>query len=118
MSPVIGGNLFSLAFGRNLDAHEAKPSTAFRFRDGLPNDTDRLHQCLEGRQCYVDSVKMTAAACVLALGLSVFAGWRDMQRKKAIASYTLMTRGNGSAGSSRRADGRDAVIWEAEGEQS
>ena len=74
---MIGGNVFSLMFGRNLDAHaaphasEALASAALAAassfiggsnatlsaRGGLPADDGA--QCFEGRACYVDSVYMT-----------------------------------------------------------
>ncbi|KAF8839373.1 MFS general substrate transporter [Paxillus ammoniavirescens] len=67
LAPLIGGNLFSLMFGRNLDAHAQPPSE---------------HQCFDGRECYVDSLKVTMVACVVSLGLSVWAGIRDGQKGK------------------------------------
>ncbi|KAI0078268.1 MFS general substrate transporter [Panus rudis PR-1116 ss-1] len=82
LSPMIGGNIFSIAFGANLDAHATPPaspehtsltSSLIQSRAGLPSD----HQCLDGRVCYVDSLKLTIGACCLALILSVYAGWRD-----------------------------------------
>ncbi|OSX60721.1 hypothetical protein POSPLADRAFT_1148283 [Postia placenta MAD-698-R-SB12] len=68
LSPMIGSNIFSIAFGRNLDAH-APPSSP----------------CLEGRTCYADSLKLTIAACCVALGLAVYSGWRDRRRQMRIA---------------------------------
>ncbi|KIK95475.1 hypothetical protein PAXRUDRAFT_378249 [Paxillus rubicundulus Ve08.2h10] len=65
LAPLIGGNLFSLMFGRNIDAHAELPSE---------------HQCFDGRECYVDSLKVTMVACVISLGLSVWAGMRDRQK--------------------------------------
>ncbi|KIJ21223.1 hypothetical protein PAXINDRAFT_107124 [Paxillus involutus ATCC 200175] len=67
LAPFIGGNFFSLMFGRNLDAHAQLPSE---------------HQCFDGRECYVDSLKVTMVACVVSLGLSVWAGIRDRQKGK------------------------------------
>ncbi|KAI0301892.1 major facilitator superfamily domain-containing protein [Multifurca ochricompacta] len=72
--PVVGGNLFSLAFGHNLDAHELpalQPASA--------------HQCMAGRECYVRSLYLNLGACMVALGLSVWAGrrdWSDWQRRQ------------------------------------
>jgi len=122
MSPMFAGNLFSVAFGRNLDAHERDSSSApshHRFSSpaawAAANDTVAsvarapslgaltrvsLEQiraqtqgavalaapgCSEGRLCYVDTLYITAAACALALGLSVWAGWRD-KRKLSVAA--------------------------------
>lgn len=76
LSPLIGGDVFSIAFGRNLDAHA--PSEP---QDAL-NLADASHQCLLGRECYAGSLMMTIAACSTALCLSVYAGWRDWRRVK------------------------------------
>lgn len=91
LAPLIGGNVFSLAFGRNLDAHASLPnndntslvSRAVRSflslppRGGVPSE----HLCLAGKKCYDASVKMSSAATALALALSVWAVVRD--RRKA-----------------------------------
>lgn len=91
LAPMIGGNIFALAFGQNLDAH-APPSLpqsppnvtapALAPRGGLPSD----RTCFEGRACYVDTLKITTASCSVALGLAVFAAWwdyRSMKRREA-----------------------------------
>ncbi|EJD32332.1 hypothetical protein AURDEDRAFT_132169 [Auricularia subglabra TFB-10046 SS5] len=118
LSPLLGGNIFSLAFGRNLDAHAPHPDAATesvlaspasaallspplanvtRLLEGIPIEhagnkakrwllaraggvsakPDASHQCMQGNACYVASLHMTTAACVLALGLSVWAALRD-----------------------------------------
>jgi len=85
MSPVIAGNLFSLAFGRNLDAHAptlTEDRRGLDRRGGLPS-TDARHQCLEGRLCYADSAKLTIVACLVAFSLSLLAALRVRRRKKA-----------------------------------
>jgi hypothetical protein len=82
MSPMAGGNLFSLAFGLNLDAH-APADTAnstIVHRQVAPSSS---LQCLEGRECYISSVYITLGACFIALILSIWAGWRDRQRMLA-----------------------------------
>lgn len=90
---MIGGNIFAIAFGQNLDAHAPldpspstsllpSPSPSLIRRGGLPSD----RTCFEGRACYIDTLKITMAACCLALGLAVFAAWRDwrsLKRKEA-----------------------------------
>lgn len=103
LAPVIGGNLFSLAFGRNLDAHDVSDSTesssdvlalsstleastaaatdAVR-RAGLP---EQAHQCYEGKECYVSSLYLTLGATIIALGLACWAAWRDRKDRRAIA---------------------------------
>ncbi|EJD00756.1 MFS general substrate transporter [Fomitiporia mediterranea MF3/22] len=82
LSPLVGGNLFSLAFGRNLDAHnpptepgDSSPST-FAARAGLPAG----EQCFAGRDCYVASLYLTITACTVATGLSFYAAWKDRRR--------------------------------------
>jgi len=84
-APLIGGNLFSLMFGRNLDAHAPTPDTHSMLstrilRSLLPRDLPSEHQCFDGRECYVGSLKVTLVACVISLGLSVWAGSRDRQK--------------------------------------
>lgn len=99
LAPMLGGNVFSLMFGRNLDAHApaepagnttaavltavAKATTAVlaaRADSGAPSDSS--HQCLQGRECYAGSLMFTTAACTLALVLSVYAGWRDWRDER------------------------------------
>lgn len=79
---MIAGNLFSLAFGSNLDAHSRPPEDVVPplwRRGGLPiSDDDR--QCLEGRLCYSESITLTIAACMVAFVLSVIAGYRDHRK--------------------------------------
>ncbi|KAG6330721.1 hypothetical protein ID866_8366, partial [Astraeus odoratus] len=79
MSPLVGGNLFSIMFGRDLDAHASGPdpdtssgiilravvAAAKLARRGLPSE----HQCLIGRECYISSVRVTLLACMVALVL-------------------------------------------------
>ncbi|KAI0771714.1 MFS general substrate transporter [Trametes elegans] len=125
LSPMLGGNIFSLAFGRNLDAHgtddDASPAAAaiatgssalatiastltsavasatasssspsstneasptltsgVHARAGVPS----AHHCIVGRECYTDSLRLTTAACVVALALGVYATWRDIRRQR------------------------------------
>lgn len=95
ISPMIGGNIFSFAFGRNLDAHAPSNDTLL---PTLPvpseNSTtaaipeDRAHQCLSGRSCYADSLYITMVACAVALGLAVYAGWKDYRNMKAVRRRT------------------------------
>ncbi|KAJ7125293.1 major facilitator superfamily domain-containing protein [Mycena epipterygia] len=84
LSPLAGGNLFSIAFGRNLDAHEPGESTA----------ANVAHQCLEGRSCYVATLGLTAIACFVAILLSALAAWRERSKLKAASA------------------GRSRVVWE------
>lgn len=74
LAPLLGGNLLSLAFGRNLDSHIPAPS-----------DSQSTAQCLIGVECYVASLHLTVGACIVALVLAVWAGLRD-RRKLVIVS--------------------------------
>lgn len=89
LAPMIGSNILSLAFGRNLDAHApeaeiranrtmALAATSLASRADLPSS----HQCLDGRACYVDTIRLTIAACLVGLALSIYAGWRDRRRQR------------------------------------
>jgi MFS family permease len=77
ISPLIGGNIFSVAFGKNLDAHET-PETPQML--ALLGEENLRRQCREGRACYVDTLYLTIAGCALSVLLSVWAGWRDHKR--------------------------------------
>jgi len=72
ISPLIAGNIFSVAFGKNLDAHESPHHLLW--------NNGGKGQCLEGRTCYVDTLYLTIAGCVMSVLLSVWAGWRDHKR--------------------------------------
>ncbi|KAE9405843.1 MFS general substrate transporter [Gymnopus androsaceus JB14] len=76
ISPLIGGNIFSLAFGKNLDAHSpVTPQMLF-----LVEKEKSRRQCREGRVCYVDALYLTIVGCALSVLLSIWAGWRDHKR--------------------------------------
>ena len=101
---MIGGNVFSIMFGRNLDAHApsepATNATLSSFSNSALNSTldstlpsllaraeaipssDSSHQCLQGRECYAGSLMLTIAACTCALALSVYAAWRDWRSER------------------------------------
>jgi hypothetical protein len=74
MSLLAGGNLFSLAFGRNLDAHSTKhsPTTTTSESESV--------QCLQGLNCYVHGIYLTVGATFLSILLCVWAGYREKQR--------------------------------------
>jgi hypothetical protein len=91
LSPLLGGNIFSIAFGRNLDAHTPMHSN-ITVSDPLPPSA----QCLEGQQCYVSSLHITVLACVLALIVSIWVGYRD---RRKMTSKDMMRAG-------------EEVIWE------
>jgi hypothetical protein len=110
LSPLIGGNIFSIAFGRNLDEHVSKPDDGagvvgaaldglqrLATRAGLPSE----HLCLAGPECYEASIKMTACATAIAFGLSIWAVVRDRRKAQEVA---------------REHGGAESVIWEEDAE--
>jgi hypothetical protein len=76
MSLLAGGNLFSLAFGRNLDAHSEHSQIS------SPNDSESEQpvQCLQGLDCYVHGIYLTVGATFLSILLCVWAGYREKQK--------------------------------------
>ncbi|KAJ8521826.1 hypothetical protein ONZ45_g1531 [Pleurotus djamor] len=83
-SPLLGGNLFGIVFGRNLDAHEPPA------RRGLPAETSG-RMCLEGKACYVDALYLTMSACALCVGLSIYAAWRDQKKLAKLETQASIT---------------------------
>ncbi|KAL4067164.1 major facilitator superfamily domain-containing protein [Scleroderma yunnanense] len=92
MAPLVGGNLFSIMFGRNLDAHtpSADPDMSPGAGHGLTvlrwlisRDVPTERQCLAGRECYISSLQVTLMVCIVALALSTWAGIRDRRRNEA-----------------------------------
>lgn len=91
LAPLVGGNVFSIIFGRNLDAHTPREntnttigvtramSTAGR---AIHRDVLAERRCFTGRDCYVSSLKVTLVACMVALALSTLAARRDKYRQK------------------------------------
>ena len=79
LSPMVGGNLFSMAFGRNLDKHSSGESD---LPPTTSPDTTIHAQCMDGVECYIWSLKLTTWACVLAFGLAVWAGYKDWKQSK------------------------------------
>ena len=79
MSLLAGGNLFSLAFGRNLDAHSEHSQ--------IPSSNSKPVECLQGLDCYVHGIYLTIAATFLSILLCVWAGYREKQ-KNSISSHT------------------------------
>jgi len=98
LSPLVGGNLFSIAFGRNLDAHEPGESTAATATAAAAAAATATataarsvaHQCLEGRSCYVSTLGLTGTACFAAILLSALAAWRE--RRKLLAASAARPR--------------------------
>lgn len=105
LAPLFGGNIFSILFGRNLDAHTpSSPDVTTH-----PNlSTSRLaepltRQCLVGRACYTTTLAVTTFACVVALGLSLVAAWRDRWKANVTRKYESLPQ-------------EPAVLWENENE--
>ncbi|KAH7927046.1 MFS general substrate transporter [Leucogyrophana mollusca] len=101
LSPLVGGNLFSLMFGRNLDAHAPSDDTHSLLQ---ARELPSTHQCFDGRECYVTSLNITIAACTFALALSAYAGWRDQQKGREALTAAVKNRTN-------------EVVWEEEDEE-
>ncbi|KAJ7600744.1 major facilitator superfamily domain-containing protein [Mycena floridula] len=101
LAPMVGGNIFSIAFGRNLDAHETMPSSGVTTRSlgNLLAREETARQCLLGRECYVDTLQLTIVGCIIAFFLSIFASWRDRRKLAAAAAE-------------RRAARRSQVLWD------
>ncbi|WVQ75306.1 hypothetical protein IAR50_004922 [Cryptococcus sp. DSM 104548] len=99
VAPILGSNAFNLVFGRVYDAHtvgkigyppgEEPPVSgselegrgvvdfaSFVKRAGAAIPDDASHDCLVGKECYASAFQLSSLACVLALGLSLYAGWR------------------------------------------
>ena len=137
---MLGGNVFSIAFGRNLDAHSDDGPAANRTAPSLPSlsslssslsstltsttSTPGLgarggipdpHHCVVGRECYADSLKMTIAACCLALALGVYAGWKDYRRQKRSQwGGARGVGGWGGGGGEESGPGPVVVVWDSE----
>ena len=87
MSPMVSGNLFSIIFGRNFDAHEGVQTDVIPSRSAsleLTRDsgstTSADLRCIQGLECYVDTIYLTIGVTLLSILLSGWAGWRDKQR--------------------------------------
>lgn len=93
MSPMAAGNLFSLVFGHNLDAHDGSRADA---RGAGTHMAASPPQCLDGLECYVDTIYLTVGATFLSMLLSVWAGYRDRQ-KIALARHRKRLRRGGLA---------------------
>ncbi|KAI5985529.1 major facilitator superfamily domain-containing protein [Pisolithus albus] len=88
LAPLIGGNIFSIMFGRNLDAHtprEEEENTSHNVSRFVGGEiSSEQHRCLMGRECYVSSLRVTLVACMVALALSTWAATRDERRREAV----------------------------------
>ena len=84
LSPIVAGNLFSIVFGRNLDAHDGSHTSNAPLADGYS-----APQCLQGLNCYVDTIYLTMLATFLCVLLSIWAGYRD--RVKIATSRKILS---------------------------
>ncbi|KAI5985531.1 major facilitator superfamily domain-containing protein [Pisolithus albus] len=92
LPPLIGGNVFSIIFGKNIDAHTPRgdtntPQGVARAANTVDRGVLRAvlseRRCFTGRECYVSSLQVTLIACTVALVLSTWAARRDDHRQKA-----------------------------------
>ncbi|KIO06756.1 hypothetical protein M404DRAFT_440131 [Pisolithus tinctorius Marx 270] len=84
LAPLVGGNIFSIMFGRNLDAHTPREgNTTHNVTRVIGEAISSERQCMAGRECYVSSLRVTLVACMVALGLSTWAAARDERRQRA-----------------------------------
>jgi hypothetical protein len=90
MAPLLGGNLFSILFGRNLDAHVTGADSRLMDLSIPPRSPRPERQCLQGRVCYASTLVVTTFACCLALVLSLIAAWRDRQRSRIAEEYVSL----------------------------
>ena len=102
VAPLLGGNLFSILFGKNLDAHVPTstnstltsssgvplPMVDLRTRAPIPHSA---RQCLEGRVCYAGTLSVTTFACMVAFVLSLIAAWRDRRKAQPENKYESVT---------------------------
>lgn len=100
LSSMLGGNVFSVAFGRNLDVHSTSTlNSTSRSVSSSVVRADMLSEprCSMGRDCYVAVLYVTTTACCFSLLLSIWAAWIDRQKL--------------AAGALRRKDVTE-VIWD------
>ncbi|KIK64717.1 hypothetical protein GYMLUDRAFT_258739 [Collybiopsis luxurians FD-317 M1] len=86
-SSILGGTLFSVAFGRNLDTHFERWSNESTLSHMHLSSEIPAGQCLKGLECYVDSLRLSIWACSGALGLSVWAAWRDQRKAEELGNW-------------------------------
>ncbi|KIK64713.1 hypothetical protein GYMLUDRAFT_258738 [Collybiopsis luxurians FD-317 M1] len=86
-SSILGGTLFSVAFGRNLDTHFKRWSNESTLSHMHLSSEIPVGQCLKGLECYVDSLRLSIWACFGALGLSIWAAWRDRRKAEELENW-------------------------------
>ncbi|WVW79010.1 hypothetical protein I302_100973 [Kwoniella bestiolae CBS 10118] len=105
VAPVIGGNAFNLLFGKVYDSHtlgrigtedgtdtpegdvvEMIRSLLKRDGGGIPDDGK--HDCIVGEECYGSAFKISTIGTLIALALSIWAGFRreniSRERRRAV----------------------------------
>lgn len=89
LAPICAGNILSIMFGRNLDAHETHPpSPALHAPPPIAVTLIESPRCMLGRACYVDTFYVTIGACCLAVLLSFCACWQDQKKTRMVAEMT------------------------------
>lgn len=84
----MAGNLFSLLFGRNLDAHRSSPPNSSH--NPTPLHVYTAPQCLLGLNCYRNTIYLTMFATILAILLSIWAGYRDWMKISVLGKTELV----------------------------
>ena len=105
VSPIVAGNLFSLLFGRNLDAHRSSPPNPTHNHPHNPPPLLHVYttapQCLLGLNCYRNTIYLTMFATFLAILLAIWAGYRDWLKIAILRKTELV-------------DTRSDLIWQDE----
>ena len=91
LSPIVAGNLFSLIFGRNLDARSS-PAHDSDAALNTPIDVYAAPQCLLGVDCYRDTIYLTMLTSFIAILLSIWAGYRDGMKIAILRKTKLASR--------------------------
>lgn len=78
----VAGVLFSVEFGRNLDAHGEASNVSSRAISSLASEA--APRCHSGRLCYVDTLYLTMASCFLSMVISAWVGWRDWRKSRMV----------------------------------
>ena len=105
LSPIVASNLFSLLFGRNLDAHRSSPPN-LSHNPHTPLHVYTAPQCLQGLNCYRNTIYFTMFATILAILLSIWAGYRDWMKISVLRKTELLV-----------ADRSDLIWRDEEGRQ-
>ena len=87
----MAGNLFSLVFGRNLDARSSPVQDAL-LDSPRPINVYSAPQCLLGLRCYRDTIYVTMLTTFIAILLSIWAGYRDWLKIAMLRETKLANR--------------------------